>query len=262
MLPRMTREPTYPGGMNALLAQMENRRDAFGYAPGEGLPEADLALAPLAGRIVGDPAQDPAEVPPFRSSYHRKRFALRDEFEGQTELCFLNGLLIAHLRKRSWPEQAPGLFLRLWATYGGHLLVRLDPRWLVSSATTFGDHGETPAQRSVGLALSALFGTMKLYESERLYSGRRADEPFGLDTKAEGPLPLKMDAAALCSGGLDVEMLGRLWREAERDPVIAPLAHHLLEMLVADRRTVLARLGAMRQSKERGIVPAEPEGLG
>lgn len=47
----------------------------------------------------------------------------------------------------------------------------LDPRWLVSAITTFGDHGSTEVQRRVGQSMTVLFGAMKLYESERRYSG-------------------------------------------------------------------------------------------
>ncbi|ANT61567.1 hypothetical protein AYJ57_12270 [Salipiger sp. CCB-MM3] len=243
--------PSYPGGIAAILTQMEGRRDAIDYAPGEALPPYDTPLAGLADRIIGDPDGDPDEAPPFRSSYHRKRHALRKELTGRSELVFLNALLIAHLRKRSFPEHAPALFQRLWAEEGAALLAQLDPRWLVSSVTTFGDHGLSLVQRSVGLALTVLFGTMKLYESERLYSGLAADRPFALDGKARSPLPLEMDSYSLPSGGLDVNLIGRLWMEAEGDPVIRPLAHHLLELLICDERTVFRRLRTMRQRQTR-----------
>ncbi|WP_425098413.1 glycosyltransferase family 2 protein [Tropicibacter sp. S64] len=242
---------TYPGGMPALLTQYETRRDAFDYAPGEGLPPGDIALAPLADRLVIDPGQDPAEAPPFRSSYHRKRFALRQELTGLSELACLNGILIAHLRKRDWPDHAPALFRRLWAEHAAHLIDQLDARWLVSAVTTFGDHGETPAQRSTGLALSTLFGAMKLYESERLYSGHTPDQPFTLDGKARAKLPMEMDSYALTSGGLDVNLIARLWQEADQDAVIRPLAHRLLTLLIEDDRTVMRRLMTMRQRKAR-----------
>ena len=243
--------PPYPGGIAAILTQMEGRRDALDFAPGEALPPMDTPLAGLAAQIVPEPDADPAEAPPFRSNHHRKRHALRRELTGRSELVFLNALLIAHLRKRVFPAHAPGLFQRLWAEEAPALLQQLDPRWLVSSVTTFGDHGLSAVQRSVGLALSTLFGTMKLYESERLYSGHTADRPFALDGKAQGPLPLEMDGYALPSGGLDVNMIGRLWREAEGDAVIQPLAHRLLEMLIADDRTVFSRLMTMRQRQAR-----------
>lgn len=246
----MSSDP-YPGGIPALLAQYEGRRDPFSYATGEALPPLDTDLAALAQQTVTDPADDPARCPPFRSSYHRKCFALRQELNGASDLVFLNALLIAHLRKRSWPDHAPALFLRLWTEQAQHLLDRLDPRWLVSSVTTFGDHGATAPQRSTGLALTTLFGAMKLYESERLYSGHSPDRAFPLDGKIRAKLPLDMDSYALASGGLDVNLIARLWQEADADPVIAPLAHRLLTLLIGDDRTVMRRLATMRKRKAR-----------
>ncbi|KMK67089.1 glycosyltransferase family 2 protein [Puniceibacterium sp. IMCC21224] len=245
------RQPTYPGGIQAVLSQMEGRRDAFSYAPGEGLPPPNIVLEPLAQACVTDPRHDPEEQEPARSSYARKRRVLRQEFAGASELCCLNGLLIAHLRKREVPDHAAPLFLRLWTEQAPHLLAHLNPRWLVSSITTFGDHGATPVQRSVGLALSVLFGTMKLYETERLYSGLPPERAFALDAKVKATLATEMDAYAITAGGLDVNMLGRLWQEAQGDAVIAPLAHHLLDLLIHDDRTLFRRLMTMRKRKLR-----------
>lgn len=247
----MSRTPTYKGGIEAVIAQYEGRRDAFDHAPGEGLPPADLDLAPLTAARVAPPDTDPDHAPPFRSSFHRKSYQIRAELTGFSELAALNALLIAHLRKRSVPPQAPGLFQRLWAEQGAHLLAELDPRWLVSSVTTFGDHGATLVQRSVGLSLTVLFGMMKLYESERLYSGLTPEKPFVLDAKARAPLPMEMNSYSLVNGGLDVNLLGRLWQEAEGDDVIRPLAHHLLDMLIHDERTLFRRLRVMSRRKQR-----------
>ncbi|WP_459429643.1 glycosyltransferase family 2 protein [Roseivivax sp.] len=262
MTRRDDRAATYPGGMAAVLTQMEGRRDPLTHAPGEGLPPLDLDLAPLKDARVTDPAEDPAEAPPFRSSYHRKRFALRQEFTGQSELAALHGLLIAHLRKRAFPEEAPALFRRLWAEEADFLLQELDLRWQVSALTTFGDHGAEPGERAAGLALSTLFGAMKLYESERLFSGKPPEKPFALTQRTRAPLPMQMDAYALSSGGLDVNLLGRLWQEAEAAPVLRPLAHALIEALIADPATVFRRLAIMRRRKARreaaGTPPADP----
>jgi hypothetical protein len=258
----MGEKPIYEGGIDAVLAQYEGRRAAFTYAPGEALAPLDSDLSALADRTVADPATDPDEQPPFRSSYHRKRFALRQEFTGASELGFLNGLVIAHLRKRDWPEHAPALFQRIWVEQGPHLLERLDPRWLVSAVTTFGDHGATPVQRTTGLALTALFGTMKLYESERLFSGLTPETPFPLKGKARAKLPLDMDAYSITSGGLDVNLIGRLWHEAAEDVVIAPLAHRLLEMLIHDPRSVLRRLRDLRARKTGRVAEPAPDRQG
>lgn len=139
----------------------------------------------------------------------------------------------------------------MWAEESAHLLDQLDPRWLVSALTTFGDHGATEVQRRVGQAMTVLFGTMKLYESERRYSGFAADRPFPLKGQDRGALPLEMDAFHLPAGGLDVNMLGRLWQDAAEDAVLRPLAHHLLDLLIHDPRTVFRRLRVMRRRKER-----------
>ncbi|SIS70712.1 Glycosyl transferase family 2 [Roseivivax lentus] len=251
MAARTSKSPSYPGGIDAVLTQMEGRREPLSHAEGEGLPPLDIDLKALKKAIVPNPADDPAEQPPFRSSYHRKRFALRQEFTGKSELACLHGLLVAHLRKRAWPDHAPALFRRLWAEEADFLLAALDARWQVSAVTTFGDHGAGAEERAVGLALSTLFGAMKLYETERLFSGRPPEAAFALDDKVKAPLPMQMDAYALGSGGLDVNMLGRLWQEADAAPVIRPLARNLIEALIEDPATIFRRLQVMKARKAR-----------
>lgn len=240
--------PTYPGGFAAILTQMEGRRDPFTYEDGEGLPPPDIDLAPLKRARVDGRA---LSVDGSKSTYARKLRELSREFDGLPELMLLHGLLIAHLRRRSAPDHAAALFLRLWTEEHDWLLQRLDPRWLVSAITTFGDHGATETQRRLGQSLSLMFGMMKLYETERVYSGTDPDRPFGWEKRKFPPLALQMDAYALAAGGLDVNMLGRLWQDAGGDPVIAPLARHLLDLLIGDERTVFRRLRLMRQQREK-----------
>lgn len=163
----------------------------------------------------------------------------------------LHGLLIAHSRRTEQPAHFPALFCRLWEEEADFLIEHLDARWLVSAATTFGDHGLTPQQRQMGQSLSVLFNTMKLYETERLYSGQDSDRPFTLAHRSDKGLPMQMDAFALTSGGLDVNMLGRLWLQAEEDAVMRPLAQRLLTLLIEDDKTVFRRLRIMRARKLR-----------
>lgn len=243
--------PTYDDGIAGVLAQMEARREPLKFARKERLPGLDMDFGPLKAHVVPEPGDDPLRAAPVRSSNRRKLLEIREELAGCSELCALHGLLIAHLRKSDQPAQTAPLFHRMWAEEHDHLLAQLDPRWLVSALTTFGDHGQTEVQRRVGQAMTVLFGTMKLYESERRYSGLSADRPFALTGKDRGPLPLEMDAFHLPAGGLDVNMLGRLWRDAGEDPVLQPLAHHLLDLLIHDPRTVFRRLRIMRKRKER-----------
>ncbi|WP_293447922.1 glycosyltransferase family 2 protein [Planktotalea sp.] len=142
----------------------------------------------------------------------------------------------------------------------------LDPRWLVSAITTFGDHGQTEVQRRVGHSMTVLFATMKLYESERLFSGFAPEQEFKLKRLVHSKLPMNMDRYAPVAGGLDINMLGQLWVDAKADPTIAPLAHQLLNLLNADSGTVFRRFGTLRSGKMRqraqkeiGSGDAEPE---
>ena len=235
--------PTYPGGFDAVLAQMDKRRAPLVLAPGEALPPLDCDLAALRAARV-DP--EAPEVAGSDSTHARKLRDLSRELAGKSGLCLLNALLIAHLRKEDQPPHAAALFQRLWAEEGAHLLANLDARWLVSSITTFGEHGATEVQRRCGLSLTVLFSMMKLYETERLFSGLPPERAHPWDTRITAPLPLEMDAYSVPSGGLDVNMLGRLWRDAEGDAVIAPLAHHLLDLLNDDPRTLFRRLATMK----------------
>ncbi len=246
----MSRTPTYKGGIETVITTYEARRAPLPEAEGALLPPLQIDLAPLAEAVVPDPADGP-HAPPFLNNGQRKIYQLRQELQGRSELTVLHGLTISHLRKRGFPGHAPQLFHRLWAEQGRHLLDQLDARWLVSAITTFGDHGQTAAQRATGLAMSTLFGMMKLYESERLYSGRGPDQPFALASKTRAKLPLQMDAYSLTSGGLDANLIARLWQEAEGDAVIRPLAHHLLDLLIHDPGGVFRRLSVMSARKTR-----------
>ena len=142
ILPRMSdaSAPTYLGGLDAILTQMEGRRDPFTYEGDEALPPLDVDFTPLKSARVDGRA---LTVAGSRSSYARKLRDLSEEFDGLPELMLLHGLLIAHLRRRSAPDHTAALFLRLWAEEADWFLARLDVRWLVSAITTFGDHGAT-----------------------------------------------------------------------------------------------------------------------
>lgn len=234
-------DPVYDGGMPAILERADARRTRLSFADGESLPPLDADLAALCHReTVVPPERDPI------SGNDRKWRLLCTEMQGTPEICCLHGLLVAHLRKRRFPRHAPRLFRRLWREHGDVLLTHLDLRWQVSAATTFADHGANGAQRSVGMGLTMLFGMMKLYETERLFAGDPADIPHALDIRHKSPLPMQMDGFTILRGDLDYNLLARLWREAETDRVIGPLAQNLLRELVAEDRGIFRRISLMR----------------
>ena len=237
---------TYPGGFQSIVELMEKRMDPMVYAKGEALPPLDADLSAFKSRII-DPSAP--ELKSSRSTFARKYRELAKEFSGQPALLHLHGLLIANLRRKGQPEQTAALFSRLWAEEAAFLLDHLDTRWLVSAVTTFGDHGLTPGTRQLGQALSVMFGMMKLYETERLYSGHAPDQAFAPKDRSAKTLAMQMDAYSLTGGGLDVNLLGGLWQQAENEPVLRPLAQRLLELLVEDDKTVFRRLRTMRQKR-------------
>ncbi len=248
---------TYEGGFDAIVARMDERRDPLEFHDGEALPSLDVDFAPLKTKLIAIPQDLPRAKD--RSGHLRKWLELAAEFENQPELLHLHGLLIAHLRKTEQPPHTAALFIRLWAEEHAFLLEHLDPRWLVSALATFADHGATETQRRIGHAMTVLFGMMKLYESERLYSGFRPDQEFKLKRLVASKLPMNMDRFALMGGGLDVNTLAPLWVSAAEDSVLQPLVHTLLNQLNTDPGSIFRRLQTLKGRKERQIKNAELE---
>lgn len=238
---------TYPGGLSALMERHNSRREPFDFTD-DIFPGEVLDLDQLANTIVTEDAtRKPRGAAHPRSAWNNKRRAIAREFIGNSELAYLNALLISNLRKTSAPKGCDTLFLRLWEEQSAHLIEAIDIRWKVSSIMTFADHGGTDVQRQVGQALRMLFGLMKLYEFERLYSGFDPQTPFGFSRKKRVSLPLKMDQYSLRAGGLDANLLAPVWELAMTDPGIAPLANHLMEELNRDPGTVFRRIRRMRE---------------
>lgn len=241
------RVETYPGAPESLVEIWKQRRRRLKLAARDWFPPADLDLeALLATRI-------PDGIPPLegpQTLHAKKLHQMRVELAGRPELAAVNAILIAHLRKQRFPAHAPALFRRIWAEAGPRLMPDLPGRWLISSAITFGDHGETEAQRRVGLSINVLFSLMKLYEFERLHSGLPAETPFPPRRIRHRRLPLDMPHFNLASGGLDINLLAQIWGEARAVPVVGPLACHLLQRLNEDPGSLFRRIGMMRAGKQ------------
>jgi len=248
--PDAARGLTYPGAPESVIARWNVRRGPVLYGKGEGLPPLDTALQPLVGKTV------PAfELPPLGkvSPYKRKLGLLREELAGRSELAVLNADLIVHLRRASFPDHAPALFRRVWREHSADLLHELPARWLISSIITFGDFGETEAQRRIGLSLNMMFSLMKLYEFERLFSGLGGGEPFRSRRKPGAQMPLGMQDFGFRNGGLDYNLLAPIWQAAEAEPVVGPLARRLLDLLNEDPSNIFRRFQLMREARRRSL---------
>lgn len=241
-------DPVHPGAPDSLIDHWQKRRGGMALDPGESLPPPDADLSAIAAQTI--PAEWPA-LPEGASPHARKAREVAPEFAGQSALCHLHALLIAHLRKRRFPQHTPALFRRLWLEQGDRLRAGLSTRWLMSAVITFGDHGATEGERSLGREMGMLFSLMKLYEFERLFSGATPDQPFRIGKRADAAMPMTMEPFSLATGGLDINLLAPLWQRALDEPVMGPLACDLLHRLNADRGTVFARLQAMREIKRK-----------
>jgi hypothetical protein len=132
------------------------------------------------------------------------------------------------------------------------MLRHLETRWALSALLTFRIFGENEVQRTTAAEMDVLFSMMKLYESERVYSGFAPGQPFRLSRRKSHELPFGLAGYSLSRGDLDRNMLGRLWVNAEEDPVLRPLACHLLTQLNREPRGVFRRLKLMkRERRER-----------
>lgn len=246
--PMSSEDRTYPTGLIELSERYNSRREPFDFGE-ETLPPIDADLNAFKARIVPDEATRRQKGEPLRgTSWMKKRRKIAEEFVGNSELAYLNALLISNLRKTRAPDHAAPLFLRLWEEQPDHLITALDLRWKVSSIMTFADHGGTDIQRQVGQAMRMMFAMMKLYEFERLYSGVRPRRAFDLKNRIRGRLPMQMENFSLRNGGLDVNTLTPVWELAITDPGIGPLANHLFEELNNDPNTIFRRLRHMRDA--------------
>lgn len=231
----------YPGGFHRLMRRHDRKSRPY-TGSAELLEKIGTNLDDLQARVV--PAQNPEDRPKIKQHIETKWFEIRGEFEGRSELEATHALCIAILRRENPPAQARDLFLQIWRERGRYFADTLDTRWLISSATTFGDHGETEAQRRGGQGLSMLFDLIKLHDSERRLSGRPGHFAFPRLKRrnSDHPLAFDMTPYSLQTGDLDMNMLARLWHCVEEDPVFRPLGAQMLRMVMTDNRSIFARL--------------------
>lgn len=233
---------TFSGGVQALLAQYQKRRALL---TGPDLPPPDMDFDALKTRPL--PPQDNPR-PEGLSRVAKKRHMLLGELQGHCELALLHGLLVSHLRKHTYPDHAPALFLRLWREQEDWLLANLPTRWLISAVITFAEHGMTEADRNLAARMNMLFSVMKIFEAERAFSGLPPQKPFRIQDRNKSPMPMGMKDFSVLNGDLEAHLLAPLWRDAHHAPAIGNLVRHLLESLNSDDGTVFRRFALMRET--------------
>lgn len=251
---------TYTDAPASLVEIWNQRRRRLKVAARDWFPQADLDLAPLLAARIPD-TLPPLEGP--QTLHAKKLYQMRVELAGRPELAAVNAILIAHLRKKRFPAHTPALFRRIWTEAGAALMPQLPGRWLISSAITFSDHGETEAQRRIGLSINLLFSLMKLYEFERFHSGLPGETAFPTRRIRHRRLPLNMPHFNIAAGGLDINLLAPIWADASKERVVGPLACYLLQKLNEDPGNLFRRIGLMRAGRhlarmDRTLDTSEP----
>lgn len=237
----LTADATYPGGYADLLPGPGKRRAYTGMAD----LLAPLLEAPMP-TLWATPVDPPEHVPDRCDTAADKLAEIADEFVGRPIVLALHALTIAAARRNDPPAEARTLFLRIWRETPHEMIDALDTRWKLSALQTFALWGETEDARRAGATLTVFFQMLKLGESERLFSGFGPERTFRVTGAARGPLPLGLQQYSLRSGDLDRNLLGQLWLDAEADPVLRPLACHLLNALNREPRGLFHRLRRMR----------------
>jgi hypothetical protein len=93
--------------------------------------------------------------------------ALREEFSGQSELCYTHAKIIVLIRREFEVDNHFKLFKHLWLEEKEHLLKSLNIRWLIAATDTFADYSNDDSIKSLSVACVCLLNTVKIQESER-----------------------------------------------------------------------------------------------
>lgn len=240
--------------LQLIMDKFERRREPI---PGEvdyGLPNLDVDFEPSKRKMVTPNSGfifSSFTPRPIETNF--KIDNLAREFDGDPEILLLHAYLVSHMRKRSQPDLAKALFVRMWKEESEYLLGALTPRWILSAVISFGVCGENENQRATGEAFNMFFSLMKLYEYERLFSGKKPDTSFELGRKVNASLPVGMSQFSLRKGDLDINTLARIYEIGCRDEVVRKPCEALVKMLLEDAGTIFSRISIMKTKASAAV---------
>lgn len=181
---------------------------------------------------------------------------LQPEFADQSRLAHLLGCTIVVMRRDPDCRSAISLFHEITNGYAAHLASEMKLRWLVSVCDSFADHGQTQAQRAMGLAGSLLANTLKLSETERcIYDVPRPWPPRRRWGKG-GPLFDGMISYWVEKGEMIDQMAARLEAVCDGDPQAGPFTREILRR-AHRHNTVYRRLTELAGQKAPPILDRE-----
>jgi len=140
--------------------------------------------------------------------------ALREEFVGQTELCYTHAKIIVMIRRDFEVQKHFAIFEKLWQQEKDFLLNNLNTRWLISATDTFADYSNDNVIQALSLACSCLLNTVKMQESERFITNAQdcADDQEKM-TKLDNEERFALfDGASVFKFGTDDTLRNMRWR--------------------------------------------------
>jgi len=169
--------------------------------------------------------------------------ALKDEFNGQSELLYYHAQLIVFMRREFKVKENFSAFEKLWKMEKDYLLKHLNTRWLMSAADTFSDYSNDALAKTVVMNVILLINTIKLNETERFLQStdKHPDDQQKLEILQSKRVALP-DGMSGFAVGTDDTLRNMRWR-IEEISSLHPLGDMLLEVFnrVQNYETVYKR---------------------
>jgi len=141
-------------------------------------------------------------------------YELKDEFNGQSELCYTHAKIIVLIRREYKVEKFFKLFTELWEKHHKFLIKNLNSRWLISAADTYTDHSNDSSEIHLSILCNVFINLIKLYESERILTNSKKNIDSQMVRKQldnELRLPL-FDGLSVFKFGTDDTLRNMRWR--------------------------------------------------
>ena len=140
--------------------------------------------------------------------------ALKDEFSGQSELCYTHAKIIVLIRRDFKAKKHFAILENLWKEEKNFLLKNLNTRWLISATDTFADYSNDDDVKGLSVACSCLLNTVKMQESERFITNAencKDDQDKIKRLQNEERVPL-FDGTSAFAVGTDDTLRNMRWR--------------------------------------------------
>jgi hypothetical protein len=205
--------------------------------------------------IANRPRQTPFGRKP---DLHLQIEMLANGFSGQSVILLLHAALIVAFRRAINLELNRTRFLHLWETQADFLLECLDSRWLVSACDTFAQVLPQSSDACLAIMGSLFVNTIKLYESERLFSPKSSSTDLSVPSRwLQSPVVDLSDGLTSFlpdRGDMVLNLIARLDSTLQSDSVITLIIRELLSRALK-YESVFSRLHSICRFQWRAALP-------